>query len=736
MAGTSKAPPVPKPVQLFVIRLSTSMKALRLYPTGSDIPRRGAVDALEALVAAIGDDPYLELGVGRDGLHYQAASVFPRSESFTTFAREFYKRNLAAVRFHGGASPDEILLFLSLIIQPPEQVAAAGGMETGLSELGVINITVSEAATRIVETAIPGSLPAPRDENDESERGAVAAEADFDEDTAKSIEQILEEAGADQARDRRLLMRALRDKRAVADYLREARSRGPEDTVKDLAKRIGALARSTRKEMREDRSAALSVIAEAISELSPQERGELYQDHLIEQARRDQELAELIDKLGVDELVDRILDQIDETPEALTGLSRAVRNLTLMNVQAPGSTVLNLVVSTMQTQGKSEGFISGMTTAANPTRITGMQQFKTGRSESVGTVLRLIDMTPDGSDVFVFDEAVEPLRAEAARGTTDGDVIESLVSVAMMEQRDDQFSSVMTMLEDSVGYLIEAQEAHVAADVAEAMSAASKDERLSEAHRARMSQILRSIARPDSLAAVASVLRRYKSDSPEYVACRRLIAVLGESVIDPLLEVLANEDDMAARKALIEMISVSAGNYIPELGARLSDRRWYLVRNVVSILASTHSPEALPYLQRTLRHNDARVRRETIRGFAAIRSGMSDSLLTAALDDDDAQNVEIAAKYLGSLGCVSGVSALELVARGQNHGNHDEIVRIAAVEALARIGEASSVPVFQELARKRGFLFFGRNRDKALRAAAVEALRVAQPAASAKGASS
>ncbi len=724
MAGPSHQPPVPKTVQLFVVRLSTSMKSLRLYPTGSDIPRRGAVDALEALNAAIGEDSYLELSVGRDGLHYQAASVFPRSESFTTFAREFYKRNLAAVRFHEGVTPEEILLFLSLIIQPAEQVAANGGMEAGLSELGVINVTVAEAATRIVETALPGTLPTHDEDEDEQAR---EPEAQFDEDEQKSIEEILEEAGADQARDRRLLMRALRDKGAVAEYLREARERGSGETIRDLAKRIGALARSTRHEMKEDRAAVLSVIAEAIVELTPQERGELYQDHLIDQARRDQALAELIDKLGVDELVDRILGQIDETPEALTGLSRAVRNLAVMNVQAPGESVLNLVVSKLQAQGMNEGFISGMTQAVAPMRISKIEQFKTDRSESVGTALRLIDMTPDGSDVFVFDEAVEPLRVEATRGTTDGDVVECLVAVAMIEKRDEPFSAVMTMVEESVGYLIEAQEADVAADVAEAMAAASSDDSIPESHRTRMRNVLVNIANPATLAAVTNVLRRYKSDSPEYVACRRLITVLGEAVIEPLLEVLANENDMGARRALIEMISVSARNYIAQLGARVTDTRWYFVRNVVSILASTRSPDALVHLQRTVRHNDARVRRETIRALAAIRTAMSDSMLVGALDDEDTQNVEIAANYLGSLGSVPAVPALELVARAQNRGSHEQSARVEAIQALARIADPSSEQVFRDLSHKRWFDFlFGGGREKAVRDAAAEALRTMQ----------
>jgi HEAT repeat protein len=724
MAGNQGSPPpVPKPVSLFVIRLSSTMKSQRLYPSGSDIPRRSAQDALDALRDAIGEESYLELDVGRDGLHYQKASVFPRSQSFTTFAREFYKRNLAAVRFHQGATADEILQFLSLIIEPPEQVAAEGGMEMALSELGVANISVSEVATRIVETAIPGSVVIPSEEDHVYEGDGFE----------RTIEEVLEQAGAEQGRDRHVLMKVLRDRRAVAAYLLEAREKGAEGGIKDLAARIGALARSTRHEMPDDQATVLGVIAEAILELSQQERGELYQDHLLGQARRDETLADLIQKLGVDEVVDSILSQIDETPAALTGLSRAVRNLTLMNASA-GENVLNLVISKMSAKGTSKQFISGLTQAANPLRITGLEQFKTDRTRSVGTVLKLVDMTPDGSDVFVFDQAAEPLRQEATRGTTDGDVIEALVAVAILEKRAEQFSAIMSMLDDSVGYLVEAGEADVAADVAEALSAASQDPAISEPNRMRMAKVVQGIARPESLAKVTTTLRHYRSDTPEYQACKRLLGVLGESVIDPLLEVLADETDMTARKALIELISTSARNYIPDLGARLGDRRWYLVRNVVSILTSTRSPEALTYLQRTLRHTDARVRRETIRGLAAIRVAMADSMLAAALEDDDVQNVQLAARYLGSLGCRSAVPALEQVARGLGRGSRDHVARVEAIEALARIGSPSSVPVLEELSKKHGF--FGGGRDKEVRAAATDGLRVLLYSGQAQGVAS
>ncbi len=724
MAESAGARPtaVPRPVLLFTTRLSTAMKSLRIYPAGSDIPRKNAQEALDILNEAFGQDEHLELAVTRVGLVYGGSSVFPRSQGFQSFAREFYKRNLAAVRFHRGVTPDELLRFSSLIIMPPEDLAAQGGFEPSLSELGVVNISVTEAATRIVETVLPGG------------------EAGYDVDghlevpMERSVEELLEEAGTDQSRDRRVLMRVLRDRRAVAKYLEQARDREPDASVDELARRVLNLARNTRDELPADQAAVLDVIAEAIMELHPEERGDLYESHLLEQGRLDEAIAAIIDRLGVEEIVNCILNQIDETPEALTGLSRAVRNLALMNVNAEKDEVLDLAVSKLKTRGFSEVFIDDLGEKVAPPRITGADQRRKTASGPIETVLRLVDMAPDASDVFVYDDAVEPLRAEAARGTTDGDVISALVAVATMESRDQEFNQIMSMLEDSVGVLVEAHEADVAADVAESLSAVAAGPDVTPEHRERMLKVVHSIASPESLARVTTALRRYRSDSAEYLACRRLLGVLGESMIDPLLEVLADEQDMTARKALIDLISSSAHDYIPELGARLTDHRWYLVRNVVAILGSTRAVEALPYLQRTLRHADARVRRETIRALAAIRAPMADSILSAALNDADAQNVQAAARYLGLVGAKSSVPALEQVALGESLGNHETAARVEAIGALAKLGSVTSIPVLTELARKHGL--FGGGPPREIRDAALAALPALSAATTATGVSS
>jgi len=713
---------VPRRVLLFTTRLSTAMKSLWIYPAGSDIPRKNAQEALDILAEAFEHEDYLELGITRVGLVFADSSVFPRSQGFQSFAREFYKRDLAAIRFHRGVTPDEILRFLSLIILPPETLAQQGGMEPSLSELGVINISVTEAATRIVETVLPGSA------------GPYDPDAHLEVPADRSVEELLEEAGSDQSRDRRVLMRVLRDRRAVAQYLQEAREREPEASVEELARRVLTLARNTRDELPADQQAVLDVIAEAIIELHPQERGEFYESHLLEQGRLDEAIAAIIERLGVEEIVDCILNQIDETPEALTGLSRAVRNLALMNVTADKDTVLELAVTKLKARGFSEVFIEDLGEQVAPAKITGADPRRRKVAGPIETVLRLVDMSPDASDVFVYDDAVEPLRAEAARGTTDGDVISALVAVATIEKRHQEFAAIMSMLEDSVGVLVDAHEADVAADVAEALSAVAASPGIPDDHRERMLRVVHSIASPESLARVTTALRRYRSDSAEYLACRRLLGVLGESMIDPLLEVLADEQDMAARKGLIELISSSAHDYIPELGARLNDPRWYLVRNVVAILSTTRSAAVLPYLQRTLRHSDARVRRETIRGLAGIRAAMSDSILAAALNDADAQNVQMAARYLGLVGARSAVPALEQVALGESLGNHDVPVRVEAISALAKLAAPTSIAVMTELGRKPGM--FGGGPPKEIREAALAALAALSTTANGTGVTS
>jgi len=713
---------VPRQVLLFTTRLSAAMKSLRMYPSTSDIPGRTAHEALEALEKVLEEEVYLEFGVTRGGLVFAGSAVFPGSQHLQSFARELYLRNLATVRFDRGITPGEMLRFLELINTLPETLVAQGGIGYRLSESGIGCISVTEGATLIVDAVLP---------DDSGELVTPGPDEDPESPAPEDIGQLLTEAGAGQTRDRRVLMRVLRDRRAVAKYLRDAREHQPEESVEELARRVALIARVTHDDSLPERAEVVDVIAEAIMELDPTERGGLYESYLLEQGRLDDAIAATIERLGVDEVVDSILSQIEETSEALKGLSRAVRNLALMNVSAEKDTVLDLAVTKLRAKGFSEGFVQELGDKVAPSRMTGADQRPRAGSGPVETVLRLVDMAPDSSKAFAYDDSVEPLRAEAAGGMTDGDVILALVTLAALETREEEFLAIVSMLEDSVSVLVDVAEADVVADVAEALAAAAAVPEVSQEYRERMMGVVHSLAGPESLGRIMVALRSCRPGSAEYLAYRRLFDVLGESAVDPLLEILADERDMPARKMLVDLLSSKALDHIPKFGARLADHRWYFVRNIVSILASTRSPAALPFLERTLRHGDARVRRETIRGLSVIPGARAVSMLTAALDDADSRNVQAAVRCLGLVGAVSSVPALEQVALGTGAGDRTGAVRVEAIRALARLGSQTSVVLMRGLARKRRL--FGSGPPREVREAALEALQALPEAVAESG---
>jgi HEAT repeat protein len=266
---------------------------------------------------------------------------------------------------------------------------------------------------------------------------------------------------------------------------------------------------------------------------------------------------------------------------------------------------------------------------------------------------------------------------------------------------------------------------------ASALVSLRDDETLDAAQRDRVRKALVDMASPRNMRDVASAIRVHPAGSPVHDQCRALIGTLGGLTISPLLEVLADEPDMAARKALVDMIGAMAPQHIAELGERTSDPRWYFVRNVAGLLGSTRSPAALPHLQRTLRHSDARVRRETIRAVASVRDMLAEQMLAAALTDDDPQNVGLAARYLGNLGSRSAVGALTAVAHGDGRGSREPAARIEAIEALGRIATPEAEAAILEVARSRAILRSGRIRE--IQTAAEAALAAIAPSRSGGG---
>lgn len=698
---------VPAAIERFVKQLVIAMKAVVLYPHASTIPRENAEEAAELLARVLRDLAEVRFVVNKDGIVYDGVNVFPGQQAFESFAREMYNRGIADVRFHSGASADDILAFLGLLVVPPVQLAEAGGADGRLWELGVDVITVKVASARIVDTVLPGAEGLPAEEPElERER----------------FEELLRAGASARPRDQRMLVRLIGDPETVKAYLVETltgRGTDPHEALKGV--KLAELAHGARAAEGSQRALLYRSIAEAISSLPVEVRRQLLSERLLPEARSDEALAAILREMDVDDICRTLVEGLAEDEASVEGLSRAIRNLAMM-AQAERENVVNAAGAAMRTEGFSEETIGLVLEAVAPSILQVRERALADAEQPVDSILRLVDLAP-GAVTHRFDDDSDyvALQEESRRGLTDGDVIGALVTLIAADSRGESFPAIMSLLEDGLELVIERGDYDIAADAAESIVAVLGDETVAEDRRARLEQSLAKLAEPARLAAVVHAMRVYRAGTPEYASCQRLLTTLGEGMIAPMLEVLADEPDMTVRKSMVDLLSGMAGGYIDQLASRVGDPRWYFVRNVVAILGSTRKSAILPALGRTLRHQDARVRRETVRALAGVQDRLATEMLVAALDDADAQNVQLAARYLGAGNERGVVPALQAVAKGEGRGNRDIGPRTEAIEALGRIADPSSVPLLESLAGKRVIL--GRSSVRELKAAAEQALR-------------
>ena len=97
-----------------------------------------------------------------------------------------------------------------------------------------------------------------------------------------------------------------------------------------------------------------------------------------------------------------------------------------------------------------------------------------------------------------------------------------------------------------------------------------------------------------------------------------ILVALGEKAANPLLQALAEEKDILLRKAIVAIVVRIGRTAVPAILANMDDPRWYMIRNMVTILGGLEMPDLAPQIMATLSHPDLRVKREAIKALSRI----------------------------------------------------------------------------------------------------------------------
>ncbi|MGQ0571573.1 MAG: HEAT repeat domain-containing protein [Armatimonadota bacterium] len=194
---------------------------------------------------------------------------------------------------------------------------------------------------------------------------------------------------------------------------------------------------------------------------------------------------------------------------------------------------------------------------------------------------------------------------------------------------------------------------------------------------------------------------------------------LAQDLVGPLVRALGTEPRGGPRAMLCDLIISLDGDSLDELGAYVTDSRWYLVRNIVNILGRVRHAQAVAYLSRLGSHPDYRVRRETLIALATIGTEEAQGVLATFLDDPDERLRLRAMQSLDTWEAWRAMPKILAVLERPDLFNRQFTFKQAALEALARLGAKQSLPAVNKIARAR--LVFGSRGRELRRLAALTA---------------
>ena len=148
-------------------------------------------------------------------------------------------------------------------------------------------------------------------------------------------------------------------------------------------------------------------------------------------------------------------------------------------------------------------------------------------------------------------------------------------------------------------------------------------------------QLLDDLAQPGSVvtgSVVAHLDHRGLEGLEEFLS---FAADFGPAAVDWLVRILSESQQQRTRRRLVKAIAVLCRENPECLAPWISDERWYVVRNVASVLSLIGGNPVVGLLRAATRHSDLRVRIEVIGALAQADPEVSRPLLLEMLNDPE-----------------------------------------------------------------------------------------------------
>ncbi|MFA5073488.1 MAG: HEAT repeat domain-containing protein [Nitrospirota bacterium] len=642
--------PLPADILEVMRSLVAAIRAVKLYPPNNPIYAQSIKKSAEILGHFLENAPEYPLVVQKNDITYGYTTAGKDIQLNRSVAQDLFAKGIREVVFSTGVTEEELLVLFQAFALSPEEMAMKSGVASLLWEQNCHHIKVVEAGLSEILSL-----------TDEAKDGSSSGSAE--QDRLPSGQMLV--LG-------HLLTNPAGFGAALVQQAKETKKE--EETLED---RLFVLYQETGRSIREQHPEKIEEMFDGLAEsalsLEPSVRDSLIGDKLY----RD------LDSDTAKEQKDKLEEHIpNELHEVLSGRFSNVWNM---------KQVSHLL------KKSSEKDVGPVAVPVSPSAI-----------EPVLIPPDLDDTARDIAEYTSEERAVLQAMTEIGLET---DIVEAAVRTLIFllsqvknplmsspEKELNDFCGVVHQLEEMLAYLLKQKDYMLAALIIQAFHMP-----VDPAFQPRLDEALKKSVSKNTITQTLKDIRNYNKASAEYTAARAYLSIFERETTEIMLELLAEETDRSTRLFLLDLIKGLGKDQVEVLSSYLADPRWYVVRNVVNILAESKSEQVLPFFQKPSRHPDIRIRQEVARGLISIGGKKAASFLALFLDDPDDSMQLMAIRSFAILPRIGSDESRYLTAFLENLQlrKKDQPLILEAIKVLGKIGGPETADFLKRYTRIR-----------------------------------
>lgn len=192
---------------------------------------------------------------------------------------------------------------------------------------------------------------------------------------------------------------------------------------------------------------------------------------------------------------------------------------------------------------------------------------------------------------------------------------------------------------------------------------------------------------------------------------RREIAMICEyyrqKLIPYFMDALAEEDSQVIRRFLMDLLKQFGDELIPEALKRLADKRWFVKRNMLYMLAETGSKEMADQIKPYCRNENPKVSLAAMKCLLSIGDSYAIEMLRELLDSKEKEKIHQAVLLASSFRTKEVVGELIALLQKQEISGADIQDKIPIIRALGEIGDPQTVEVLRTSLAGKSILYRG-----------------------------